>query len=288
MKKTILSLTIFLGVFFVAGMASASDVETLQPASAITYNEDLTVNGTGRFDSVYIGKQDIGGVTFFNGTIVNSTTGDGDSDNPVTFGDGVRIDGLIWGGPNKGNVTDQALKIADTLLPGLTNINDLGSSSLRWKTLYVENVNVNGNLIWSEPKEYIMSIPGVACTGLGATPKYSLGYCEMGFEMLFEVNLPNKSKVKSFSGYMQTDVPSPGEISCKLYKSEFSYPGNIVKMSTIAVEGSTTLKWATDTTIDSSEINNNSNNYFIRCSGPATPGTRLSGFKIKYEKSFID
>ena len=146
MKKTILSLTIFLGVFFVAGMASASDVETLQPASAITYNEDLTVNGTGRFDSVYIGKQDIGGVTFFNGTIVNSTTGDGDSDNPVTFGDGVRIDGLIWGGPNKGNVTDQALKIADTLLPGLTNINDLGSSSLRWDKIYANNGDFSGKL----------------------------------------------------------------------------------------------------------------------------------------------
>lgn len=118
----------------------------LQPAAAITYNEDLTVNGTGRFNSVYIGRQGVGGVTFFNGTIVNATTGANDYDNPVTFGDGVRIDGFLWGGPNKGNAEDQGLKIGDTLLPGLTDINDIGSSSLRWRNLYLSGDIEAGNV----------------------------------------------------------------------------------------------------------------------------------------------
>ena len=152
MKTKIIGLTtIILGLFLFVGVASASDTDILQPASTITYNEDLTVNGTGRFDSIYIGKQDVGGVTFFNGTIVNATTGDGGNDNPVTFGDGVRIDGLVWGGPSKGNVSDQALKIGDTLLPGINNANDLGSSSLKWRDLYLagalqsKDVQLSGN-----------------------------------------------------------------------------------------------------------------------------------------------
>jgi hypothetical protein len=146
MKKTIIFSMIFMSVFLITGMVSASDTDILQPAATITYNEDLTVNGTGRFDSIYIGKQGVGGVTFFNGTIVNSTTGEDESDNPVTFGDGVRIDGLIWGGPSKGNASDQGLKIADTLLPGLTNVNDIGSNSLRWQDIYAVNGNFSGNL----------------------------------------------------------------------------------------------------------------------------------------------
>ncbi len=138
---------IFSTLFVLTAVALASDADLLQPASTVTYNEDLNVNGTGRFNSVYIGSEGVGGVTFFNGTIVNVG-----EYVPVTFGDDVRIDGQIWGGPNKGNVSDQALKIADTLLPGLTNANDLGSDSLKWRNLYLagvlygNNVNLDGTL----------------------------------------------------------------------------------------------------------------------------------------------
>ncbi|GAG87515.1 unnamed protein product [marine sediment metagenome] len=59
-------LTILFGLFLLTGAVSASDADILQPASTITYNEDLTVNGTGRFDSIYIGETGVGGVTFFN------------------------------------------------------------------------------------------------------------------------------------------------------------------------------------------------------------------------------
>ena len=110
MKKLILSLGIVFGLFVMVTSVSATTANLLQPASTITYNEELVVNDTGRFDSVYIGKQDEGGVTFFNGTIVNSTTtstddddaagspAQADVDNPVTFGDNVRIDGRVYRG----------------------------------------------------------------------------------------------------------------------------------------------------------------------------------------------
>jgi hypothetical protein len=94
--------TVVFGLFIFASQTLASSAELLQPAQTITYNEELVVNDTARFDSVYIGKQDVGGVTFFNGTIVNNTTTD-DVDNPVTFGDNVRIDGILFRSDKEGS-----------------------------------------------------------------------------------------------------------------------------------------------------------------------------------------
>ena len=114
-----------LGMFAVVpmgiGMVSAAPADVLQPAGTITYNEELVVNDTGRFDSIYIGKQDEGGVTFFNGTIVNSTTTNTDDaagaevENPVTFGDDVRIDGRIWRGETSGSGDDMPTIILDDM-----------------------------------------------------------------------------------------------------------------------------------------------------------------------------
>lgn len=89
---------IFVCIFFAltSSVVASSAAEQLQPASDIEYTETLIV------PSIKIGKQDVGGVTFFNGTIVNSTTGENDTDNPVTFGDNVRIDGRAFRGETAG------------------------------------------------------------------------------------------------------------------------------------------------------------------------------------------
>ena len=102
------------GLLIVTPSVTASVIDSIQPASTITYNEQLVVNNTGRFDSIYVGKQGTGGVTFFNGTIVNNTTDDNDNGLPITFGDDVRIDGEIFRTEVGG---DNPLKIADTLRP---------------------------------------------------------------------------------------------------------------------------------------------------------------------------
>lgn len=65
-------------------------------------------------DWLRVGTQGEGGVTYFNGTIINETTGDNDADNPVTFGDNVRIDGRVYRGATAGT--------ADTL-PFIVNDN---------------------------------------------------------------------------------------------------------------------------------------------------------------------
>ena len=157
MKKIIPLLTMTLGIFALAGLASASIVEDsassadrLQPASSITYDEDLIVSGIGKFDSAYIGSTTgEGGVTFFNGTMINASEGSV----PLTMGDDVRIDGMIWRGTSKGTSDDMPLKIADTLMPALDNINDIGTEDMRWRNLYLSNtlsgVSANFNGITS-------------------------------------------------------------------------------------------------------------------------------------------
>ena len=90
LEKVILSLGIVFGVFIALGQVQASPTENIQPASDIIYNETV------RFPSIYVGSQGIGGVTFFNGTIINNTTDvDTGAEIPVTFGDDVRIDGVL-------------------------------------------------------------------------------------------------------------------------------------------------------------------------------------------------
>lgn len=137
MKKIILSLGVFFGLFLIAGSTSAAyTAEQLQPASDIEYSETLIV------PSIKIGKQGVGGVTFFNGTIVNSTTDESGDDNPVTFGDNVRIDGEIFR-TQKGS---DPLKISDSIIPTASLINNLGSDNNRWSVVYSANGDFTGNL----------------------------------------------------------------------------------------------------------------------------------------------
>ncbi|MBU1177907.1 hypothetical protein KJ903_01685 [Patescibacteria group bacterium] len=124
------------GLLIVAGTALASPADTLQPASTITYNEEVVVNNTVKANSAYIGSTaaGVGGVTFFNGTIVNNAVdSSGNNTIPVTFGDDVRIDGEIYrteiGGENP-------LKLADTIRPQTSNVYDLGTSSYQFKDGY--------------------------------------------------------------------------------------------------------------------------------------------------------
>lgn len=131
-----LCLALFAGCFLISGTVMANDASDLQPAADITYNENFIVNGTGFFDSIKIGKQDVGGVTFFNGTIVNSTT-TGGAENPVTFGDDVRIDGVLFRSEVGGS---SPIKISDDMNPTTDDAYNLGSSANRWNGLYLSGV----------------------------------------------------------------------------------------------------------------------------------------------------
>ena len=77
-----------------------------------------------------VGSQGAGGVTFFNGTIVNITTDSEGNGMPITFGDDVRIDGRVFRGATAGTSDSQPFIINDnveivgSLIIGSTNVLD--------------------------------------------------------------------------------------------------------------------------------------------------------------------
>jgi len=139
------------GTLALAGVASAATADNIQPASTITYNEKLQVNGdleaTGTISfpaGVHIGATDgTGGVTYFNGSIVNDSEGSV----PVTFADDVRIDGTIYRTEAGG---DNALKVSDSIIPTVDDTYSLGSSSYQFDNAYFGgNVVTGGNVTTS-------------------------------------------------------------------------------------------------------------------------------------------
>ncbi len=124
MLKILGAFLFLFGVFAVVGSVSAADADLVQPAEVAVFNEEVQVNGTlqvaepGYFPSVHIGSTEagVGGVTYFNGTIINASVDDEGEDNiPVTFGDDVRIDGTIWRGPESGTDDDMPVRIMDNV-----------------------------------------------------------------------------------------------------------------------------------------------------------------------------
>ncbi len=103
---------------FLIGVLAFAFVFTMFGVSyaATEWSDDNTFTGiVNAFpNGITIGQQGTGGVTFFNGTIVNeTTTTDTGDDIPVTFGDNVRIDGEIWRGEESGPGDDMPVKIND-------------------------------------------------------------------------------------------------------------------------------------------------------------------------------
>jgi hypothetical protein len=123
--KTLILIFIFgLALIFGLNITFASQAFNLQstaPVEIITHNESIQINSSLKVEKlsyfpagVHIGQQGTGGVAFLNGTIVNATTTN-NIDNPITFGDNVRIDGALWRGSTQGPGDRMPLKVMDDL-----------------------------------------------------------------------------------------------------------------------------------------------------------------------------
>ena len=85
------------------------------------------------YDTLTIGRQGTGGVTYFNGTMKNNTTGTGGADNPVTVGDNMRVDGRVYRGATAGTTDSLPFIINDNLeVAGSLTIN--GATASKGKT----------------------------------------------------------------------------------------------------------------------------------------------------------
>lgn len=123
---------------------SAAAVAAVVLLGIVGYAQGAYGTGTESFDSIRIGRAGVGGVTFFNGTIVNETTNAAGIDNPVVFGDSMRIDGRIWRGEIQGP-GDSLPVIVDDDLTVTGTIRFDGGDNLT--TLWETQIEINGVLM---------------------------------------------------------------------------------------------------------------------------------------------
>ena len=150
MKTKILGLfVVFCGLFWTINLVSASTADVLQPAGLHIIDQELQVKGTARVYSLVVGAQGYGGVTYFNGSIINDTVDDDGNNIPVTFADDVRIDGELYRTEKGG---DNPVKLSDTIIP--MDQYDLGSTSNRFRHGYFSGNLTVGNLLGSDIVHY--------------------------------------------------------------------------------------------------------------------------------------
>jgi len=153
MKRGLVTIMVIIAsIALTAGIVKAASEYNVTSTLGGVSGDIFDLDGTLKVDSLRVGQQSIGGVTFFNGTIINSTTDSTGADNPVTFGDNVRIDGRVYRGATAGTgdampfIVNDNMEVAGNLTidGGLTLGNNqaltLGTSS----TLDVSNTTISG------------------------------------------------------------------------------------------------------------------------------------------------
>jgi len=115
MNKTIVRSIVVSAVAIVvtSGIVWAASVRNITGRLGGNTGDFFDLDGTLLVDSIKVGAQGVGGVTFFNGTILNNTTDANNNGIPVTFGDDVRIDGALWRGATSGPGDTNELKLND-------------------------------------------------------------------------------------------------------------------------------------------------------------------------------
>ncbi|HEC84641.1 MAG TPA: hypothetical protein ENI48_05295, partial [Thioploca sp.] len=104
MKRVfIITFVIIASTALTVGIVSAATQHNVTSTLGGVSGDYFEVDGAIFVDSLKVGEQGVGGVTFFNGTIINQTTdATTGEDKPVTFGDNVRIDGRVYRGATAG------------------------------------------------------------------------------------------------------------------------------------------------------------------------------------------
>lgn len=115
MKKTIVRgiVVSLVAIVVTSGVVWAATVRDITSRLGGNTGDFFDLNGTLLVDSIKVGAQGVGGVTFFNGTILNNTTDANNNGIPVTFGDDVRVDGALWRGATQGPGDTLPLKLND-------------------------------------------------------------------------------------------------------------------------------------------------------------------------------
>lgn len=139
MRKRIISIiaTVIVSVLIGSGIVYAASLRNITATLGGAAGDYFNLNGILMVSTLKVGSQGLGGVTFFNGSIVNSTT-TGGVDNPVTFADNVRIDGRIYRGATAGPGDTMPFIVNDDLeIKGNLTL-------ISGKTLNLSGVSISG------------------------------------------------------------------------------------------------------------------------------------------------
>ena len=152
MKQKIIpiTLTTIFGLLIMSSLVFAASRYNITSTLGGVSGDFFDLDGNFKVQSITVGAQGTGGVTFFNGTIINQTTTDEGADIPVTFGDNVRIDGTLFRGATEGPGDDMPVKLNDDLkIYGDLTVD--GSSPFIKSLTAGDNVSVtdNGDETWT-------------------------------------------------------------------------------------------------------------------------------------------
>lgn len=203
MKKTITSVvaTCFVSVFTLFGITYAA-TPSLVP---------------GVFSSLTVGSQGSGGVTFFNGTIVNATTDNG-LGNPVTFGDDVRIDGRVWRGGASGSGDGQPFIIKDDLeVEGSISMGEKTSYAVVGPAAFVpQNINSSTDV---------------------STAMYVVTSNDSSGDTFYApLDLPHGSVLKSVDFYLADNSASAATV--RVYRTDYTQGDDLTDFSNVVQVGS--------------------------------------------------
>lgn len=246
-----------------------------------------------------VGDQGTGGVTFFNGTIINNTTGSGGSNNPVAFGDNVRIDGDIFNAAKHGDGSGVPLKITDDVrITGDVDLQgDLAADNVYTKT------EVNDTFVRKAAPSWATRT-GIIAIPASAFQPYQDGYdysnttlplftsilaltLDSGASALFNapVYLPNNATITSLSMDAYDDQAGK-TITVLLYRFT---PTTVSAMASVVTSGDpSSVQTQTDSTIttDTEVVDNDTYAYtaqvFFSGSDPVADNLSFRRAEITY------
>lgn len=236
-------------------------------ATPAANDTSLLNKGTVEVDSLKVGRQGSGGVTFFNGTIVNVTSENG-VENPVTFGDDVRIDGRVWRGDARGTADSKPFIIEDnvqvdgSLTVGGTNvINELNNKVSKG----VGYVSVPASSFGAADGTYSFtrSLSSLIPQN-GSSSNYSAG-----------VQLPHGATVSSFK-VVFSDSSAGQEVIFSLLGPS----GEMARVESVGTPGIGVS--AEDTSISNAVVDNSSGSYGVSVSMPGSTSHELQEVIIGY------
>lgn len=274
--------------------------------SGVAYAATPGALDIGRYDSIVIGKQDVGGVTFFNGTIVNTTTRDG-NDNPVTFGDNVRIDGRIWRGLNRGPglddnmpviVDDELIVTGDLEVDGADIVTQINSKAVAGDVYNksevdakIAEVDGGGSL---DPVTGYVQVHG---SGFASTASQDVSYDNLGITnndafgdgYRAPISLPQGATITGLKAVLTDDVTNDISVelqSCLITTTDIGETCSThADVVSVGANDSSNAQILTDTTIDDATIANDSRFYYLSLFLPA--GGQLHSVIVDYTVSTL-